>query len=122
MLGNADFTTQKTQEKIKEILNNKKANIVLSDMAPNCSGIACLDHDNIFELCHSVLQFAVQISLPSPNTVLLMKFWENSNYLRILELEILKYYENVKYVKPNASRSDSAEKFVLCRGFKGNIN
>lgn len=95
-------------------------NAVLSDMAPNASGIKVLDHENIFDLCHSVLQFAVQVS--SVNSSLLMKFWENSHYLKILEKELLKYYESVKYVKPNASRSDSAEKFVLARGFKGSVS
>lgn len=95
-------------------------NAVLSDMAPNASGIKVLDHENIFDLCHFVLQFAVQVS--SVNSSLLMKFWENSHYLKILEKELLKSYESVKYVKPNASRSDSAEKFVLARGFKGSVS
>lgn len=52
------------------------------------------------------------------NGILLMKVWENGEVNQFEKL-CLNYYESVKAVKPNASRSDSAEKFILAKGFKG---
>lgn len=84
-------------------------------MAPNASGIKSLDKDNIMDLAFSVLQFAREVS--STDAVLLIKVWENGD-LPKLEKSILEFYDSCKAVKPNASRSDSAEKFILARGFK----
>lgn len=84
-------------------------------MAPNASGIKSLDQENIMDLAFSVLQFAREVS--STDAVLLIKVWENGD-LPKLEKSILESYEYCKAVKPNASRSDSAEKFILAKGFK----
>lgn len=119
LLGNTDFTTKETQDKIKKLLNEKKVDCVLSDMAPNSSGIKCLDQQVIMDLCHSVLQFAIEMS--APNGVLLVKVWENGEVNQFEKL-CLNYYESVKAVKPNASRADSAEKFILAKGFRGPIS
>lgn len=114
-LGNTDFTTLTAQEKIKNILNGRKVNCILSDMAPNATGIRSMDQENIMELAYSVLCFAQQVS--APNATLLIKVWENGD-LHKLENVIEKSYETCRNVKPNASRTDSAEKFILAKGFK----
>jgi len=56
LLGNSDFTTPKTWQKIKEILNGRHIDVVLSDMAPNASGVKHLDHDLIIKLAYSVVK------------------------------------------------------------------
>lgn len=113
-LGNTDFTSNAAQEKIESILNGRKVNVVLSDMAPNATGIRSLDQENIMELANAVFAFAMKVS--APNGFLLIKVWENGDVPR-LEKRIAEAYETCKIVKPHASRMDSAEKFILAKGF-----
>lgn len=56
LLGNSDFTSVKTWNKIKEILNGRPIDIILSDMAPNATGVKHLDHDLIIKLAFSVIK------------------------------------------------------------------
>lgn len=116
ILGNADFTDPQTQVKVLEKLAGRRVNVVLSDMAPNATGVRHLDYENIINLCYSVLRFAVQISEPGGS--LLVKLWQ-CGQTKQLEIDINKFYRNVKNVKPEASRTDSAELFLLGRHFKG---
>lgn len=85
-------------------------------MAPNASGIRCIDQEKIMELCYNVLRFAILMS--SENASLLVKIWDNGN-VKKFEETALRFYQTVKYVKPEASRSDSAENFLLAKGFLG---
>lgn len=114
-LGNTDFTSPAAQEKVKSLLNGRLVNCVLSDMAPNASGIRSLDQENIMELATSVFVFAKEVS--AKEAILLIKIWENGD-LHKLEKLISTVYETCKIVKPHASRSDSAEKYILAKGFK----
>lgn len=114
-LGNTDFTTQSAQEKVISLLGGGKVNCVLSDMAPNASGIRSLDQDIIMELANSVFRFAQQVS--APDASLLIKIWENGQSKQF-ENAILEFYEYCRIVKPHASRADSAEKYILAKGFK----
>lgn len=116
MLGNADFTTPDTQEKLVKILDGQKVNTVLSDMAPSATGIKDLDNENILNLCYAVLRFAVQFS--EPNASLLVKLWQCGETEK-LKTDIERFYKNVKVVKPSSSRADSAEIFLLGREFRG---
>lgn len=56
LLGNSDFTSVKTWQKIKELLNYRPIDVVLSDMAPNATGVKHLDHDLIINLAYSVVK------------------------------------------------------------------
>lgn len=113
--GNTDFNTQVAQEKIKNILNGRKVSGVLSDMAPNATGIRSLDQENIMELAYSVFNFAKQVS--APEAFLIIKVWSNGDVYK-LEKAISESYDWCRIVKPNASRSDSAEIFILAKAFK----
>ncbi|XP_055609031.1 rRNA methyltransferase 2, mitochondrial-like [Uranotaenia lowii] len=116
ILGNSDFTRPETQNRIRELLADRRVDCVLSDMAPNATGVRSLDQENIITLCYSVLRFAILMS--SKNASLLVKIWDN-NEVPTLEKNMAKYYEQVRRIKPRASRSDSAEAFILARGFIG---
>lgn len=111
-----DFTDAKSQQAIKDFLGNETAHAVLSDMAPSASGIRQLDNENILKLCYNVLRFALLISRTGASV--LMKLWQCGETKK-LETDIARFYNNVKIVKPHASRSDSAEIFLLGRDFKG---
>jgi 23S rRNA (uridine2552-2'-O)-methyltransferase len=116
MLGNSDFTMNDTQVQLKNALGDRLIDVVLSDMAPNTSGIRDMDNERIIHLCYTVLRFAIQMS--NVNATILLKLWQCGD-LKTLENSILEFYQNVKVIKPNASRSDSAEIFLLGRNFKG---
>ncbi|KAF5285796.1 hypothetical protein FQA39_LY04257 [Lamprigera yunnana] len=116
MLGNSDFTSSVVQDNIKSILDGKQADAVISDMAPNCSGIKQLDDENMINLCYTAFRFAVLVS--KVDAVLLVKLWQ-SGYTKTLQTDMEKFYNHVKIVKPNASRSDSAEIYLIAKKFKG---
>ncbi|XP_037922556.1 rRNA methyltransferase 2, mitochondrial isoform X2 [Hermetia illucens] len=115
-LGGMDFTLPTAQEKIRSILAGKQINCVLSDMAPNATGVRLLDQENITRFCYSVLKFAV--SMAAANSNLVVKVWDNAEVPK-LEADMLRFYDNVKRIKPRSSRSNSSEFFLLGRGFKG---
>nr|CAI5817065.1 unnamed protein product [Callosobruchus analis] len=111
-----DFTVPASQQSLLEHLNHQQANAVISDMAPVASGVRDLDNENMLKLCYSALKFAVQIS--RTEGVLLVKMWQ-CGYTKQLESDMGRFYDNVRILKPKASRSDSTEIFLLARGFKG---
>lgn len=114
-LNNSDFTQESTQQKVIELLEGKRLNCVLSDMAPNATGVRQLDQENIMVLCNSVLEFALKMSAPKAS--LLMKIWDNGDaqkFIRRLE----GYYEVVRTIKPMSSRNDSTEKFILAKSLR----
>lgn len=116
MFGNMDFTCEKSQEAMNDFLKDNKANVVLSDMAPSATGVGHLDNENIVRLCYSVLRFAVLVSQAGASV--LVKLWQCGEAKK-LESDIARFYNKVNFVKPLASRSDSAEIFLLGREFKG---
>lgn len=92
------------------------ADAVLSDMAPLATGAKAMDHEAITNLAYSALRFSVMVSRPGAS--FLVKIWDGG-LASNLQADISKFYEKVKVVKPEASRSDSAEMFLLARQFKG---
>lgn len=101
---------------MKKLLDGRKIDCVLSDMAPNATGIRSLDQEGITNLCYSVLRFALLMSAPQAS--LLVKVWDNAN-IQQLENDMLRFYKSVRHIKPAASRSGSSEKFLLARHFVG---
>lgn len=116
IFGGMDFTTPLAKERLRESLAGRQVNCVLSDMAPNATGVRMLDQESITNLCYEVLKFALAMSAPQANLV--VKIWDNGDVPK-LERDMLCYYEKVKRVKPRGSRSDSSEHFLVARGFKG---
>ncbi|KMQ95598.1 ribosomal rna methyltransferase [Lasius niger] len=116
VLGNMDFTIAKTQETLHQLLQGNKADVILSDMAPNASGIREIDHDNIVLLAYAALKFALQTT--KVHGTLVIKIWDGGKSQQFEE-NLLKFYDNVKVVKPDATRDESSEKFFLAREFKG---
>ncbi|KAJ8953554.1 hypothetical protein NQ318_002974 [Aromia moschata] len=116
IFGNMDFTAPESQKSLTDFLNDEKVHAVLSDMAPNATGIRELDNENMLKLCYAVLRFAVQVSRKEASV--LVKMWQCGSTKK-LEADMARFYDNVKVVKPNSSRMDSAEIFLLGRNFKG---
>ncbi|XP_014366870.1 rRNA methyltransferase 2, mitochondrial [Papilio machaon] len=116
IMSNMDFSTIAAHDKVVETLNGKKVDLVLSDMAPSATGIRELDKDRIIGLCYMAIRFAALVTKVDGN--LLFKVWDGKE-VPILEMDLERFYKSTKILKPKASRSDSSEKFILARGFKG---
>ncbi|GFN86270.1 ribosomal RNA large subunit methyltransferase e [Plakobranchus ocellatus] len=119
LLPHCDFTTESTQMKVKDLLHGKKADVLLSDMAPSATGIKSHNHEAIVGLCFSVLRFSLSV-LNNGGTIV-CKLWSGGDQPR-LERAMKIICDSVRVVKPDASRDDSAEIFMLGRGFKGSRN
>lgn len=116
VLGNMDFTSVRTQETLGELLRGNKADIVLSDMAPNASGVREIDHDGIMLLAYAALRFALRMT--KIQGALVVKVWDGGKAQQFEET-LTKFYNSVRVIRPDATRDESTEKFFLARGFKG---
>lgn len=116
VLGNMDFTSARTQEVLSELLQEDKADVILSDMAPNASGVREMDHDNIMLLAYTALRFALRMS--KAQGVLVVKVWDGGKAQQFEET-LTRFYSSVRIVRPDATRDESTEQFFLARGFKG---
>jgi 23S rRNA (uridine2552-2'-O)-methyltransferase len=110
-----DFHDAPILEQLKKILGTHKADLVLSDMAPNLSGVSAADSARIEELCLSVLEFAC--CHLQPKGALLVKCFYGSGYSQIVE-RFKQCFKSVAARKPKASRSTSAETFILGKVLK----
>lgn len=117
-IGNVDFTKPLNQAKIITLLNDRKADLVMSDMAPNATGMKGLDVPRIIQLAEMSLQFSIQVLKPGSGAYL-TKLWNGSGVDEFKERLVERYFENVKLVRPPATRADSTEVFLLARNFKG---
>lgn len=109
-----DFMDDAAPEALKKLMG--RADIVLSDMAPNASGQPNLDHLRILILVEAAFEFALEVL--KPGGVFVAKVWQGGTENKLLE-RMKKHFVSVRHAKPKASRQDSAETFVVAMGFKG---
>jgi 23S rRNA (uridine2552-2'-O)-methyltransferase len=93
----------------------EKVDVIVSDMAPNTSGIADVDQHLSKELNDQVLRIA-KACLKKKGT-LVTKIFMGSDFKQFLD-ETKKHFETVKCYKPKSSRDRSKETFIVCKGFK----
>ena len=79
-------------------------------MAPSATGTPSLDHDMIIELCLSVLKFCTAVL--GDNGCVVCKIWMGGDQEKIKHV-MERMFRKVRFVKPEASRSDSAELFLV---------
>lgn len=111
----ADFTQNETLEHLLEILGNKKVNVVLSDMAANTTGQRSVDHLRTIFLVELAWDFAKQVL--ATDGVFISKVFQGGTEKTLLD-DLKKHFKTVKHVKPDASRKESPELYVVCTGFK----
>lgn len=109
---NADITDSLTLEKIKIICN--KFDVVISDLSPKTTGIKTLDVERSLELNEKVLEIADKILKENGN--LLLKIFQGVNFQDFLKKVKLKF-KFVKCHKPEASRKESKEIYIIGKGF-----
>jgi 23S rRNA (uridine2552-2'-O)-methyltransferase len=111
-----DFMEKDAPERIKQALNGKLADAVLSDMAAASTGHKQTDHLRIMGLCEAALDFACEVL--APGGFFLAKVLQGGTENALL-VQMKRSFEKVRHVKPKASRSDSSELYVLATGFSG---
>ncbi|XP_062999097.1 rRNA methyltransferase 2, mitochondrial [Elgaria multicarinata webbii] len=114
-LSHADITDPNTQQRIQELLPKGKADVILSDMAHNATGIRELDHQKLVQLCLNLLDFVPHIL--KPGGTMLCKFWDGGQS-HLLQKRLMQDFKEVRTVKPQASRKESAETYYLAKLFK----
>ncbi|MBX3505652.1 MAG: RlmE family RNA methyltransferase [Parvibaculum sp.] len=110
-----DFLDEGADDRVKEALGGE-ADVVLSDMAAPTTGHKQTDHLRIMHLCEVAAQFAVEVLAPGGS--FLAKVLRGGTENELLTL-LKQHFSTVRHVKPEASRADSAEMYVLAQGFKG---
>ena len=115
VINNSDFTHDATQKQILDHLGENLVDLVMSDMAPNATGIQSMDHDSIVNLCTSALQFSKPVL--RQGGAFLCKLWDGYQ-TRNLKSKLGCVFETVKILRPNASRKESAEIYLLAKGFQ----
>ena len=105
-----DFRDQKIVEQIQERTEIQGLDLVISDMAPNITGVREADQANIFELLESVQRFALENLNPGGN--LLLKCFEGPG-TKSLRLNLQRQFKRVSSYKPAASRRESREFYIL---------
>jgi 23S rRNA (uridine2552-2'-O)-methyltransferase len=110
----ADFTEPEAIDLILSFLP-RKADVVLSDAAPNITGVWEVDHARQIDLATQALQIAE--SILSPNGNFFVKVFEGDLLNNFIE-SMKPMFEEVKLVKPQASRQKSSEMYILAQGLR----
>ncbi len=110
-----DFREEAMLAELKQILRGREVDVVLSDIAPNLSGIAIADAARVEEIIDLALEFAEAHLKPSG--ALLVKCFNGNGYNEIL-IKFRATFKTVVSKKPKASRDKSSEIFLLGRILK----
>jgi 23S rRNA (uridine2552-2'-O)-methyltransferase len=110
-----DFREQEVQDALLVALGGRKADLVISDLAPNISGIGMSDQARSMHLCELALEFARHFLKPGGS--LLVKAFQGAGFTEFLA-GMRKSFVKVGSRKPEASRGRSSEMYLLGKGFK----
>ena len=109
-----DFTEIDIQNRIKNNLD-KAVDVVMSDMAVNTTGIKSVDSIQTGELCKEAMIFSKNIL--NEKGFFISKIFMGSNFNEIVALG-KKIFKEVRVFKPNSSRKDSKESFIICKNLR----
>ncbi|HEY8977779.1 MAG TPA: RlmE family RNA methyltransferase [Burkholderiaceae bacterium] len=110
-----DFREDAVLARLDEVVGGDPVDVVVSDMAPNLSGVAVTDTARVAHLVELAVDFAV--THLKPEGALVTKVFHGSGYSELVEL-FRANFRVVKAVKPKASRDKSAETFLVGFGLK----
>lgn len=111
-----DFTESAVLDSLKQRLAGAPVDLVISDMAPNISGIESSDQAKTMYLAELTLEFAEQALKPGGNV--LVKTFQGEGYAE-LHRAMKQRFEKLLTRKPKASRAESREMYLLAKGYKG---
>jgi 23S rRNA (uridine2552-2'-O)-methyltransferase len=110
-----DITQPETVSRLKQLIDAKKADVVLSDMSPDISGNYSVDQARSAYLCEYALDTASQILKPGGNFV--CKIFEGEDTKEFLE-KVKQRFSLVKTFSPEASRKSSSEIYIIAKMYK----
>ena len=110
-----DFREQAALDALLAELGGRRVDLVLSDMAPNMSGVDVVDQARAADLEALALDFACQVL--RPGGVLVMKVFQGAGFQQLLA-EARRTFEGVRMRKPKASRQRSSETYLVARGLR----
>ena len=111
-----DFTEAGILEQILDLVDNRPLDLVLSDMAPNISGIETVDQPKSAYLAE--LAFELARSSLNENGVFVVKLFQGEGF-EALTSSFRATFKSVKFRKPKASRPRSREIYAVCCGLRG---
>ena len=110
-----DFRDSGTLARLEQALGGERADLVVSDMAPNLSGVGASDQARAMHLCELALEFARDHL--KPRGAFLVKGFQGVGFPGFVA-ELRKAFETVVSRKPRASRGRSAEMYLIGKGLK----
>ena len=114
-----DFREDSVMRELSDRLGGERVDVVLSDMAPNLSGVESADAARVMHVCELALEFSLEHL--KPEGALLVKAFQGSGYSQLVEL-FKRHFVTVAARKPPASRAQSSETFLLGRRLKPQKN
>jgi 23S rRNA (uridine2552-2'-O)-methyltransferase len=108
-----DFLADDAPDKLKAAMGGK-ADLVLSDLAPNTTGHTRTDHIRIIAMTEMAAHFAMEVLAPGGTFV--CKFFQGGAEKTLLD-QLKKNFAKVKHAKPAASRAASSETYMVAQGF-----
>jgi 23S rRNA (uridine2552-2'-O)-methyltransferase len=111
-----DFNDDDAPEQLIAALGGHKADLVLSDMAAPTTGHRATDHIRIMALVELAADFAIKVL--APGGAFVAKVFQGGTEHELLAL-LKQNFTTTQHVKPPASRSESAETYLVAKGFKG---
>lgn len=113
-----DFREEAVVARLEALLAGRAVDVVVSDMAPNLSGIPASDAARMADLVELAVDFSLR-HLRRPQGALVCKVFHGSGYSQLVEL-FKRSFRTVKPIKPKASRDRSAETFLVGIGPRSN--
>ena len=110
-----DFREATPLRQLRDLLEDRPVDLVISDMAPNVSGIAAVDQPRAIHLCELALQFAGEVLKPGGG--LLVKAFHGEGFDGLVR-DLRAAFDRVVSRKPNASRAGSREVYLVAVGRK----
>ncbi|MCC2597364.1 RlmE family RNA methyltransferase [Pusillimonas sp. MFBS29] len=110
-----DFREDAVLDQLKNLVGDAKVDLVISDMAPNLSGVSSADSARIQHVCDLALDFSCQHL--KPEGALIVKAFHGSGFSQIVE-SFKRHFMRVVERKPKASRDKSSETFLVARRLK----
>ncbi|QNP60630.1 RlmE family RNA methyltransferase [Paenacidovorax monticola] len=110
-----DFREESVLAQLQEAMQGRQADVVVSDMAPNLSGVDSIDAARIAHLIELAVDFAGHHM--KPEGALVVKLFHGSGYTQLVQL-FKDTFKVVKPIKPKASRDKSSETFLVGIGLK----
>lgn len=110
-----DFSEQQTLDELLRLIGERKFDLVLSDMAPNLSGMHSVDQPKSSYLAELAFEMARDFLVPGG--VFIVKLFQGEGFEALVSTFRLTF-KSVKFRKPDASRSRSSEIYAVCSGLR----